>query len=87
MYVLRTRAERRKNNWKKAKRQIEIEKNAEGVFAGKHYKPLLKHLHAYSKNKVPYACPWMKTKVEPDITDQRKIDDMVQQEEELSDAS
>lgn len=82
---MRTRAERRKNTWKKAKRQVEIEKNVEGVFATKHT-PLLKYLHAYSKNKVPYARPWMKTRVEPDIADQRKLDELAQQEEELSDA-
>lgn len=78
---MRTRAERRKNNWKKAKRQIEIEKNAEGTLGNGH-QPLLKFVHAYSKNKVPYARPWMKTKVEPDIADQRKIDEINDQLDE-----
>lgn len=79
---MRTRAERRKNTWKKANRQVEIEKNAEGIFSSEH-KPLLKHIHAYSKNKVPFAVPWMKTRVEPDIVDKRKLEDMTQQEKEL----
>jgi len=78
---LRTRAERRKNSWKKAKRQVEIERNAEGSL-GQNHKPFLKSLHAYSKNKVPYSDPEKKTSYEWDINDQRKIDEMDSQLDE-----
>lgn len=83
---MRTRAERRKNTWKKATRQVEIEKNAEGRY-GKDHKPFLKFVHAYSKNRVPYADPERKTSFEPSLNDKRKLEDMAQQKEELSDAT
>ena len=83
---MRTRAERRKNTWKKATRQVEIEKNAEGKW-GKDHKPFLKFVHAYSKNRVPYADPEEKFNFEPSKSDQRKLDSLASQEEEWSDAS
>lgn len=81
---MRTRAERRKNTWKKAKRQVAIEHNVDGTW-GK--PPLLKHLHAYAKENVPYANPWEKTSFEPSKSDQRKLDSLTAQEEEISDAT
>ena len=83
---MRDRGERRKNTWKKAVRQVEIEKNAEGRY-GKDHKPFLKFIHAYSKNRVPYSDPEKKTSFEPSMTDQRKLDSLAAQEEEWSDAS
>ena len=81
---MRTRAERRKNNWKKAVRQVRIEHDKDGTW-GK--EPLLKHVHAYVKENVPYADPWNKTSFEPSKSDQRKLDSLAAQEEEMSDAS
>jgi len=76
VYILRTRAERRKNNWKKAKRQVQIEKNVDGSAVSYPYKwsPLLKHLHAYVKENVPYSGPWNKYDYDPSISDKRKLD-------------
>lgn len=78
---MRTRAERRKNTWKKAKRQVLIEKHAEGV-CGPDHKPFLKFVHAYSKSHVPYADPEAKTKNSYDVVDQKKIDSMNDQLDE-----
>ena len=78
---MHTRAERRKNTWKKARRQVELERNAEGKY-GKFHKPFLKSLHAYSKTHVPYADPEQKTNVAYDIADQRKIDNINDQLDE-----
>lgn len=76
VYILRTRAERRKNDWKKAKRQVQIEKNVDGSVVSYPYKwsPLLKHLHAYVKENVPYSGPWNKYGYDPSISDKRKLD-------------
>jgi len=89
MYILRTRAERRKNDWKKAKRQVQIEKDVDGTLTNYPFKwtPLLKHLHAYVKENVPYSGPWNKYSFEPSKSDQRKLDSLAAQEEELSDVS
>jgi len=81
MYILRTRAERRKNDWKKAKRQVQIEKDVDGTLTNYPFKwtPLLKHLHAYVKENVPYSGPWNKYSFDPSISDRRKLDEMQDQ--------
>lgn len=71
MHILRTRAERRKNNWKKAKRQVRIEHDTDGTWGEP---SLLKHIHAYVKENVPYANPYDKYNNTPSIADKRKID-------------
>ena len=81
---MRTRAERRKNNWKKAKRQVQIEKDVDGGAYSHPYtwKPLLKHLHAYVKENVPYSGPWNKYDFDPSLSDKRKLESARQQLDE-----
>ena len=77
---MRDRAERRKNTWKKIHKRINTEYASEGH---SHKKPYFKNLHKYSKDKIICSSPECKTNVEPDLKDQRKLDDMRQQKEEL----
>ena len=48
---MRTRAERRHNDWKKAIRKSNIAKKVIGLKNGWY-----KHLHQYSKNKIHCSC-------------------------------
>ena len=87
---MRTHAEKRHNDWKKAIRKKKII----NAYGWDYYD----NLHQYSKNKIHCSCPMCSIKTnnkhhsgargyEPSKnwseTDKRKLDDMKQQEQEL----
>jgi hypothetical protein len=95
---MRTRAERRKNTWKIIRNRVQLEKdtNLEG------HELQYDEPHKYNKSKLYSVGRGRKTNNKGEhryapknyspnknwsATDQRKLDELAQQEEELSDAS
>ena len=87
---MHTTAEKRHNDWKKAIRKRKIDRNTQGSSAVKH--DLYDNLHQYSKNKVHCSCPLCSAKTKKSrrdwegggknwsVSDQRKVDEMKDQE-------
>lgn len=81
-----TRAERRKNDYRKAQHKRYIVHHVYGLLEGWY-----DNLHQYSKNKVHCSCPLCAAKTNPKrkrigrgytMQDQRRVDEMVFEEEE-----
>ena len=87
---MHTTAEKRHNDWKKAIRKREIDRNAQGSSTVKH--DMYDNLHQYSKNKIHCSCPICSAKTRKtkkpygkggknwSPADQRKIEEMNNQE-------
>ena len=82
---MRTLAEKRHNDFKKAIRKRRIDRE-DRQFRGKDW---YNNLHQYSKNKIHCSCPLCRAKTDRNtkegnpINDQKKIGSMNQQEAEL----
>ena len=83
----RNRAERRKNDYKKAKRKQDICHNVLPSSCNEYYN----NLHAYSKNKIHCSCPMCSAKSgrsnsihDKKISDIKKRENLKYQEEDYS---
>lgn len=89
---MHTTAEKRHNDWKKAIRKREIDRNTQG---SSHRQDMYDNLHQYSKNKVHCSCPLCNAKTRKtkkpyghggkggknwSHADRQKIDEMENQE-------
>lgn len=87
---MRKTAEKRHNDWKKAVRKRRIDRERDPRDTHDYYD----NLHQYSKNKIHCSCPLCRSKTNPkkgqgcgpsmnwSEADQRKLEDMKEQEEE-----
>ena len=93
---MHTTAEKRHNDWKKAIRKRQIDRDTQGSSHHKH--DMYDNLHQYSKNKVHCSCPICSVKTTKSkkpyghggkggknwsTSDQRKIEDMEDQSQEF----
>lgn len=73
---MRTTAEKRHNDWKKAIRKRNIDRKLD---SSPNHKDWYNNLHQYSKNKIHCSCPLCRglTKAgENNISDRRKLEEM-----------
>lgn len=87
---MHTTAEKRHNDWKKAIRKRQIDRDTQGSSCYK--QDMYDNLHQYSKNKVHCSCPLCSAKTKKSrrdwegggknwsASDQRKVDEMKDQE-------
>ena len=87
---MHTTAEKRHNDWKKAIRKCRLDRELDA--SNRNHKDIYPHLHQYSKNKVHCSCPMCSAKTKKSrrdwegggknwsVSDQRKVDEMKDQE-------